>query len=122
MEIEEKNSAVGMIRLAGCRLCQERWFWGSKYSCRLTDDLSARLVPTKSRSVFNRRIDAVVDQTPSLGDFDRDIVYQAGISRNDSVVNQSIFQCSRCLDSPFCSSGWSAQQLGKSLVPPQPSR
>jgi len=41
---------------------------------------------------------------------------QAGISRNDSIANQNVFEASLCLDVPFCTPGWSAQQLGKSLV------
>jgi hypothetical protein len=122
MEIAEKNPTVGVIGLAGSSLRLEQWFWESKYCCRLTDDVSPRLVPTKSRSVSTAGTDPVVDQTPSLGNFDRDIVYQAGISSNDSIVNHSTFQFNHCLDVPFCTSGWSPQQLGKSLVPHQPSR
>jgi hypothetical protein len=41
---------------------------------------------------------------------------QAGISRNDSIANQNVPECSLCLDVPFCTPGLSAQQLGKSLV------
>ena len=101
MEIEEENSAVGMIGFAGRRLRLERWLWGIQVLLPADRRCLPQGGPYEIALGVNGGIDAVVDRTPSLGDFDRNIVYQAGMSSNDSIVNQNTFQCSHCLDVPF---------------------
>jgi hypothetical protein len=74
MQVQQKNSAVGVIGLAGSCLCLKDWIGGMQIFLSADRRCIRQINSNKIAFCIDGRIDPVVDQTPSLRDFNGNVV------------------------------------------------
>ena len=74
MQVQQKNSAVGVIGLAGRSLCLKDRIGGMQIFLSADRRCIRQINSKKITFCIDGRIDPVVDQTPSLCDFNGNVV------------------------------------------------